>query len=166
MNSPWSFIIHGSLIFLEYTVSMEDILSKSDNVDMILYCSASWHPHILCGYFCFQNQSWLSKLENEINLSDEAAIFCAWNLGKTHVVNWHQSLHDKDQVLRHFNSQFNWWIYLGFMYITVLLLSDKEYSTRFHPRVSVAQCLVPEYFNFFSDRHSSYSYCSLNFLLF
>lgn len=53
MNSPWSFIIHGSLIFLEYLVTMEDILSKRDNVDTILYCSASWHPHVLCGYFCF-----------------------------------------------------------------------------------------------------------------
>lgn len=117
---------------------------------MMLYCSASWCPHILWGYFCFQNWSWVSKLENEINVSDEAAIFYAWNLGKTLLapginlfmikINcWDTSIHS-----------FDWRIYLGFIYYySVLLLSNQEYGTRFHPRVSGSPKLSAWVFPFF-----------------
>lgn len=42
---------------------------------------------------------------------------------------------------------FNWWILELIYYDSVLLLSNKGYGTRLHPKFQVAQCLVPEYLN-------------------
>lgn len=89
------------------------------------YLFLRWGCHILC-----------MKLRKKLFLSPSINLFMI-------KICWDTSVHS-----------FNWWIPGFIYYCSVLLLSNKEYGTRFHPRVSGSLILISAWiFNsFFSEQ--------------
>ena len=154
IKNSWRWIVLGHSLSWFINLSriqgnLEAVLRKRDNVGLTLCFSASWLPHTLCGYFCFLNWSRISTLENDINLSDEVAIFCAWNLGKTFC---HLAPTSSWQRLTVETLQFT--VLTGeyrssFTVTLCCYFPVKNMALDFLLEFQVAQCLVPEYLIFF-----------------
>lgn len=131
MNSPWSFITHGSLISSRILVTVEDYFGKRDNVDTtLLFCflASSHFVRILL----------LPKLITSIRRREMISVFLMRlpNL----------SIKLRKNYSGYLASTSSWEVstietlqftvltgeYLDLFTITVLLFSNKECGTRLH----------------------------------